>query len=110
MNQEYIEILLEEMNGKFDLVLEGHQVLNNEITRLRSETSERCDLVDLKFTALNTKIDNVAADLKARDERLTSQINSVENNLTQKIDKVAVDLKAHRQDTESHHGLYKVKE
>ena len=110
MKQEYIEILLEEMNGKFDLVLEGHQGLNNEISRLRTETNERFDLVDMKFVALNTKVDKVAADLKATDERLTSQINSVENNLTQKIDKVAADLKAHRQDTELHHGLYKVKE
>ncbi len=81
MKQEYIEILLEEMNGKFDLVLEGHQTLQREIRETRVELKEDIELCNFKIDILNTKIDGVAADLKA-----------------------------HRADTEAHHGVYRVKE
>ena len=99
MQKDHLEIILEDMNSKFDLVLEGHQVLHREILDLSRKTDERFDLVDVKIDALNTKIDGVADDLKATDERLSK-----------KIDGVAADLKAHRSDTEAHHGVYRVKE
>ncbi len=97
MKQENIEILLEEMNGKFDLVLEGHQTLQREIRETRVELKEDIELCNFKIDVLNTKIDGVAADLKATDQRLSV-----------KIDGVAADLKAHRADTEAHHGVYRV--
>jgi hypothetical protein len=81
MKKDHLEILLEDMNGKLDLVLEGHAVLAEKIDRLARDTDERFKLVDLKFDALNDKIDAVAADLRA-----------------------------HRADTEAHHGIYRVKE
>jgi hypothetical protein len=34
----------------------------------------------------------------------------VDEKLNQKIDSVAIDLKSHRADTESHQGVYRVKE
>ena len=81
MQKDHLEIILEDMNSKFDLVLEGHQVLHHEILELGRKTDERFDLADVKIDALNTKIDGVAAELKA-----------------------------HRSDTEAHHGVYRVKE
>ena len=81
MKKENLEVLLEDISSKFDLVLEGHAVLRGEIQELGRKTDERFDLVDLKIDALNKKIDTVAADLKA-----------------------------HRSDTEAHHGVYRVKE
>jgi len=99
MEKEHVEILLEDINGKFDLVLEGHESIRGEIRDLAQKTEERFDLVDFKIDTLNEKIDGVAADLKETDARLS-----------QKIDGVAADLKAHRQDTEAHHGVYQVKE
>jgi len=92
MEKDHLEILLEDIRGNVKLVLEGHEVLRHDIQDLAQETKERFEVVDLKFEALNNKIDSV-------DERL--------NN---KIDAVAVDLKAHRTDTEAHHGIYQVKE
>ena len=97
--KEHLEILLEDINGKFDLVLEGHESIRGEIRDLAQKTEKRFDLVDFKIDTLNEKIDGVAADLKETDARLS-----------QKIDGVAADLKAHRQDTEAHHGVYRVKE
>jgi len=72
---------LEDIRGKFDLVLEGHDVLRKEIRDTREELCEKINLVDFKVGTLNQKIDGVAADLKA-----------------------------HRTDTEVHKKVYKVKE
>ena len=81
MKKENLEILLEDISSKFDMVLEGHEVLRSEIRELGRKNDERFDLVDFKIDTLNKKIDAVAADLKA-----------------------------HRGDTEAHHGVYLVKE
>ena len=99
MQKEHLEMILENIDKKFDIVIEGYNTLDRKIDDLAQKTDERFDLVDFKFDALNKKIDGVAADLKATDERLSK-----------KIDAVAADLKAHRSDTEAHGGIYRVKE
>ena len=81
MKKENLEVLLEDISGKFNLVLEGHEVLRSEIRELGRKSDERFDLVDFKIDTLNKK-----------------------------IDAVATDLAAHRADTEAHHGIYRVKE
>lgn len=91
MQKDHLEILPEDICSKFDLVLEGHEVLRGEIRELGRKTDDRFDLVDLIET-LNKKIDAV-------DEKLTN-----------KIDAVAADLSAHRADSEAHHGVYRVEE
>ena len=92
MDKDHLAILLEEIREKFDLVLEGHDVLRKDIRDTREELCEKINLVDFKVETLNQKIDGV------RDE------------LGQKIDAVAEDLAAHRRDTEAHPSVYKVKE
>lgn len=81
MKKENFEVLLENISSKFDLVLEGHEVLRSEIRELSRRTDERFDLVDFKIETLNKKLDAVAADLSA-----------------------------HRADTEAHGGAYRVME
>jgi len=81
MEKDHLEIILEDIRGKFDLVLEGHDVLRKEIKDTRVELCEKINLVDFKVEALNQKIDTIAADLTA-----------------------------HRRDTEAHPSVYKVKE
>ena len=81
MDKDHLEILLEDIRGKFDLVLEGHGTLHKEIRYTREELCEKINLVDFKVETLN-----------------------------QKIDAVAYDLTAHRRDTEAHPSVYKVKE
>ena len=103
MKKENLEVLLEQMNGKLDLVLEGHEVLRSEIRDLSRKTDERFDLVDFKIDTLNKKIDAV-------DVKLTKRIDAVEENLSNRLDAVAADLSAHRADTEAHHGVYRVME
>lgn len=102
MKKEHLEIILEDMNSKFDLILEGHVGQRQAIDDLDRRTTERFDLVDLKFEALNKKIDTV-------DQRLSNRIDNVEKSLGEKIDAVAADLSAHRADTEAH-NIYRVRE
>ena len=75
-------MILESIDSKFNLVLEGYATLDEKFTReirsLAQKTDERFDLVDFKIDTLNEKIDAVAADLKA-----------------------------HRADTEAHPGVYR---
>lgn len=81
MEKSHLEILLEDIGGKFDLVLEGHSALDKKI--------------DDRFDEMNEKIEH------------NSFVIGV---LNQKIDAVAADLSAHRADTEAHRGVYRVKE
>ncbi len=81
MDKDHLEIQLEDIRGKFDLVLEGHDALHKEIRDTREELCEKINLVDFKVETLN-----------------------------QKIGAVASDLTAHRRDTEAHPSVYKVKE
>ena len=71
----------EDFQHKLDLVVEGHEVLRHEMQEFSHKTDERFNLVDFKIDILNKKIDAVAADLKD-----------------------------HRSDTESHQGVWRVKE
>lgn len=102
MEKEHLEMILEDINGKFDLLLEGHDGLRREIRELGRKTDERFDLVDFKIAALNKKIDGV-------DAKLSQKIDGVDAKLSQKIDAVAAELRAHRADTEVHRG-YLVRE
>jgi hypothetical protein len=80
MEKDNLEILLEDIRGKFDLVLEGHDSLRQEIRGARQSSDEKHDHTAFLLKTLNDK-----------------------------IDKVTADLSAHRLDTEAHQ-LYRVKE
>ena len=134
MEKEYLTILLEEMDSKFGLVLEGHEALRSEIRGARDESNAKHEHTAFLINVLNDKIDAVADDLKATgtrlndkidgvekklsdkidgvEQKLSDRIDGVEKNLSDKIDGVAADLKAHRADTEAHGdaGLYVIKE
>ena len=92
MEKDHLEILLEDIRGKFELVLEGHTSLHSEMQSMRKELNEKIEHVDFKIDTVNKKIDGVEA------------------SLFEKIDAFAADLSAHRVDTEAHHGVYRVKE
>jgi chaperonin cofactor prefoldin len=128
MKKDHLEILLEDIRGKFDLVLEGHVVLERKIDGVRTELKQDISLCNFKIDALNDKIDGVRTELKQDisrcnfkidalndkiddvDQRLTAKIDEVDRRLGDKIDAVAADLRAHREDTEAHRGIYQVKE
>jgi len=63
MKKDHLEILLEDIRGKFELVLEGHETLRKEIRDTRNDLSEKIELNSSLINVLNKKIDGVAADL-----------------------------------------------
>ncbi len=76
--QGYLGVISDDFQHKLDIVVEGHQLLDNKIGR--------------QDKRLNDKIDRL-------DERLV--------RVEGKVDMVAEDLAEHRRDTEAHKDGYK---
>ena len=63
-----IGVLMEDVQHKFDIVVEGHQMLSEKIDRVEGTLTKRIDEVE---TNLSRRIDAVAANLSAhRADRL----------------------------------------
>ena len=92
MKKDHLEILLEDIQGKFELVFEGHGSLRKEIREARDESNQKHEHTAFLIDTLNKKID------------------AVEAKLSKKIDGVASDLAEHRADTESHTKAYRVRD
>jgi hypothetical protein len=43
MEKDHLEMLLEDIRGKFELVLEGHDALRTELQEFRRESNEKHD-------------------------------------------------------------------
>ena len=110
MKKDHLEILLEDIRGKFDLVLEGHDTLHQEIRDTREEVCEKINLVDFKVETLNQKIDGVRDGLNQKIDGVESRLSNEIRATNQKIDAVAADLSAHRADTEGHRAGYQASE
>ena len=81
MEKDHLEILLEDIRGKFELVLEGHESLSQVIRQNHQESNEKHEHTAFMLKTLNEKIDHVAADLTS-----------------------------HRRDTEAHRKGWRVRE
>jgi len=82
MEKDHLEILLEDMNKKFDLVLEGHSVLGKKIDDKADELNEKIELSYLQIKALNKKIDDKAQELHEKIEGNSSMIRKMDKKLT----------------------------
>jgi len=67
MKKDHLEVLLEEMKGKFDLVLEGHDAIRQEIQETRQELGEKIDMNTFRLKALGKKLDAIASGSIASD-------------------------------------------
>jgi archaellum component FlaC len=125
MKKDHLEILLEDIRGKFELVLEGHESLSRKMDEKFDELNEKIEHNSFLIGTLNKKIDGVDSSLSEKidsvdsrlsakidgvEKSLSARIDGVENSLGAKIDAVAADLAAHRADTEAHGPVYRVKE
>lgn len=108
MEKDHLEIILESMEKQFQIVLEGHSSLANQIAMVDRRVTELSDFTEFKFQALSDRIDAVDEKLTKRIDAVAADMKATDEKLTNKIDAVADDLKAHRVDTETHGnaGLY----
>ena len=81
-------VLLEDMNGKIDLVLEGHSVLDHKIINL----DHKIDNVDGKIGNLDHKIDNVdkkledfRAEVNYKFDVVFEELHVIRNDLKEKV-------------------------
>lgn len=124
MEKEHLEVILESIDSKFNLVIEGYNTLDRKIDTFREELKEDIALCNVRIDALSVKIDNVEDRLNDKidsvekrlgdridsvEKSLGDRINGVEKSLGEKIDAVAANLCAHRADTEAH-NIYRVRE
>ncbi|ACH40440.1 heptapeptide repeat protein [Citrifermentans bemidjiense Bem] len=107
MEKEHLEILLEDINSKFNLVLEGHTALDKKFDSKLGELNEKIEQTTFMLGVVN---DNLSKRIDELDERLSIRIDELDERLSTKLDAVAADLSEHRADTEAHHGVYRVKE
>lgn len=123
MEKDHLEILLEDIRSKFDLVLEGHDALRQRMNRLAEESKERDDHLLFEIRTVNGRVDRVDSrlgrveqkvdNLEVKVEKLEQKVDNLGqkvDRLDQKLDGVARDLADHRRDTEAHGGVYRVKE
>lgn len=94
MQKEHLEILLESMDSKINLILEGFSVLNKKIEDESAEHKEDNVLLNVKISALSNRFDGVYSCLGGIDGRL--------NVIDTRLDYMASELTAHRNSTEQH--------
>jgi len=88
-----MEVILEDMNGKFDLLLEGHATLDQKIDRVQATSQEQhaeaLALIKTVHDSLDTKIDGVEQQLDAKidglGQRLDAKIYSVRDELKAEV-------------------------
>lgn len=132
--KELFEVLLEDIQGKFELVLATYEGLRKElkgeirevreelhekynmtaflIERLEQKVDKKIDALDQKFDKkidaldqkFDKKIDALEQKLDEKTDALDQKIDDRTEMLGQKIDNVAAALAEHRADTEIHKG------
>jgi len=112
--RSHLEVILEDINGKFDLVLEGYVTLEHMIHEHRAEAQqdkrELQALIQTSHDSLDEKINKVSAELKediqgVRTElkediqgvrtELKEEIQSVDKKLTAEIRAVGAKVEGH---------------
>ncbi|KKR45053.1 MAG: Heptapeptide repeat protein [Parcubacteria group bacterium GW2011_GWA2_40_8] len=65
--KEYTEALLEDINAKFDVVIEGHQLLDHKIDgkidALDKKVMEGFEIVDQRFNAVDQELETIKGEL-----------------------------------------------
>lgn len=84
--QHYNAILLEDINSKMELVIEGMEAtrtgIQSDMQQMESRLMGKIDLLEAAVTAHSGEING----LKTEVQRLDAKIDRVERNLSEKID------------------------
>jgi uncharacterized coiled-coil DUF342 family protein len=71
----YFGALLENMDSKIDIMLEGHQVLDKKIVDLDEKFDKKIDGLDEKFESLNEKVDGLNEKFDKKIEDFRKEVN-----------------------------------
>lgn len=88
MKKDHLEILLEDMNGKFDLMMEsnaalreGQASLNKKIEDLRQENKEEHRLLQQMIGDVNKKVDKVDQKVDNLDQKNDAAHSAINKKL-----------------------------
>jgi len=88
--KQYFEVLMEEMNGKFSLVLEGHAAIRHEFKEQIDEIKEEQQLFK---SLLKGSHDELKSEIQGVRTELKEEIQSVRTELKEEIQSVRTELK-----------------
>jgi len=92
VQKDHLEIILEDIQGKFDLVLEGHAALDKKIDKKFDQLSEKIDINSFKLDALHQTVKQNSRKIDTLDEKVERNSQKIDV-LDGKIDAVATDLR-----------------
>lgn len=101
MEKQHFEVLLENMDSKINLILEGYSVLDKRIVDEGEKRREEYDLLNVKISALSQRFDGVDSRLDGVDSRLDGIDGRLEG-IDGRLDDMHGELVAHRNNTEMH--------
>jgi len=81
VSERQFGVVLEDIDSKLDLVLEGHQVLDKKIEDFRKKVDERFNEVDYKFEVVFEKFDEI--DVQFSDVK--DELHIIRNELKEKV-------------------------
>ena len=107
LKKEHFEILLEAIDTKFDIMMEGYQTLDNKIDKLDARVD---GLSDELHSTRDELIFLINANIERSEERLTKKIEDGDNvvkesligHIDQKIDEVKDILNVHEDRLNQH--------
>jgi len=87
--RSHLEVILEDINGKFDLVLEGHVTLEHMIHEHRAETRqdkrEIQALIQTSHDSLDEKIEGVRTELKEDIQGVRTELRETRDELKEEM-------------------------
>jgi len=99
--QNRMEVILEDINGKFDLVLEGHATLEHMIHEHRAETRqdkrELQALIKTSHDTLDVKIDGVRDELKGDIQGVRDELKETREEMTAGFEMLGDTIENHEQ-------------
>jgi uncharacterized protein YdcH (DUF465 family) len=97
--QRYFEVLMEEMNGKFSLVLEGHDAIRHEfkeqIDEIKEEQQLFKSLLKGSHDELKSEIQGVRTDLKEEIQGVRTELRETREDLSVRIEAVGTKVDGH---------------
>lgn len=119
MEKQHFEILLENMDSKINMILEGYSVLDKRIVDEGEKRREENELLNVKISALSHRFDAVDSRFDGIDRRLDGidgRLDGIDGRLDGidgRLDKIHSELIDHRNNSEMHRaprrsGLKKV--
>jgi len=99
--QNRMEVILEDINGKFDLVLEGHATFEHMIHEHRAETRqdkrELHALIKTSHDTLDAKIDGVRDELKEDIQGVRIDLKETREEMTAGFEMLGDKIEGHEQ-------------